>query len=199
MNANYLAAEATHNPILPIWQEVVVGLIAFGLLCLVLMRYVFPQMEKTFAARVDAIEGGIKRAEVAQAEANQLLEQYRGRVARRRGPPARHGRTVHRRARGGRYRGRPALMPSGVGRESYADALDKLTADTSKATAEELATIADEILSVAGLLRAEPRLRRALTDPSRRGEERADLLRGLLSGQLSKVTMDTLATLVRGR
>lgn len=90
-------------------------------------------------------------------------------------------------------------MPSGVGRESYADALDKLTADTSKATAEELATIADEILSVAGLLRAEPRLRRALTDPSRRGEERADLLRGLLSGQLSKVTMDTLATLVRGR
>jgi F-type H+-transporting ATPase subunit delta len=90
-------------------------------------------------------------------------------------------------------------MPSGVGRESYADALDKLTADTRKATAEELATIADEILSVAGLLRAEPRLRRALTDPSRRGEERADLLRGLLSGQLSKVTMDTLATLVRGR
>jgi F-type H+-transporting ATPase subunit delta len=90
-------------------------------------------------------------------------------------------------------------MPSGVGRESYADALDKLTAETSKATAEELATIADEILSVAGLLRAEPRLRRALTDPSRRGEERADLLRGLLSGKLSKVTMDTLATLVRGR
>jgi F-type H+-transporting ATPase subunit b len=89
LHANYLAAEATHNPILPIWQEVIVAIIAFGLLCLVLMRYVFPQMEKTFAARVDAIEGGIKRAEVAQAEANQLLEQYRAQLAEARTEAAR--------------------------------------------------------------------------------------------------------------
>jgi F-type H+-transporting ATPase subunit b len=85
----YLAAEAEHNPILPIWQEVVLGLISFGLLCFVLMRYVFPRMEKTFAARVDAIEGGIKRAEVAQAEANQLLEQYRAQLAEARTEAAR--------------------------------------------------------------------------------------------------------------
>jgi F-type H+-transporting ATPase subunit b len=89
MNANYLATEATHNPILPIWQEVVLGIISFGLLCFVLMRYVFPRMEKTFAARVDAIEGGIKRAEVAQAEANQLLEQYRAQLAEARTEAAR--------------------------------------------------------------------------------------------------------------
>jgi F-type H+-transporting ATPase subunit b len=78
-----LAAEggAVHNPILPIWQEIVVGTIAFGLLCFVLMKYVFPRMEQTFQARVDAIEGGIKRAEAAQAEANQLLEQYRAQLA----------------------------------------------------------------------------------------------------------------------
>jgi F-type H+-transporting ATPase subunit b len=71
----------THNPILPVWQEIVVGTIAFGLLCFVLMKYVFPRMEQTFQARVDAIEGGIKRAEAAQAEANQLLEQYRAQLA----------------------------------------------------------------------------------------------------------------------
>jgi F-type H+-transporting ATPase subunit b len=41
------------------------------------MKYVFPRMETTFRERVDAIEGGIKRAEEAQAEANRLLEQYR--------------------------------------------------------------------------------------------------------------------------
>jgi F-type H+-transporting ATPase subunit b len=77
-----LAEEATeHNPILPIWQEVLVGSIAFGLLCYVLMKYVFPRMEETFKARVDAIEGGIKRAEEAQAEANKLLEQYRAQLA----------------------------------------------------------------------------------------------------------------------
>ena len=83
-----LAAEDT-NPILPIWQEILVGSIAFAILCFVLMKYVFPIMEKTFAARVDAIEGGLKRAEVAQAEANQLLEQYRAQLAEARTEAAR--------------------------------------------------------------------------------------------------------------
>ena len=55
--------------------------IAFAVLCFVLMKFVFPRMEQTFQARVDAIEGGIKRAEAAQAEANQLLEQYRAQLA----------------------------------------------------------------------------------------------------------------------
>ncbi len=77
----FLAEGAEHNPIIPIWQEVVIGLIAFGILCFVLMKYVFPRMEETFRARVDAIEGGIKRAEEAQAEANRLLEQYKQQLA----------------------------------------------------------------------------------------------------------------------
>ena len=89
MHTIYLAAEAEHNPIIPLWQEIVLGVIAFGLLCFVLMRFVFPQMEKTFAARVDAIEGGIRRAEAAQAEANQLLEQYRAQLAEARTEAAR--------------------------------------------------------------------------------------------------------------
>ncbi|MBM7490563.1 F-type H+-transporting ATPase subunit b [Micromonospora luteifusca] len=78
-----LAAEGgeAHNPIIPLWQEVVVGSVAFIVLCFVLMKFVFPRMEQTFQARVDAIEGGIKRAEAAQAEANQLLEQYRAQLA----------------------------------------------------------------------------------------------------------------------
>ena len=46
-------------------------------------------MEKTFAARVDAIEGGIKRAEAAQAEANELLEQYKAQLAEARTEAAR--------------------------------------------------------------------------------------------------------------
>lgn len=79
----YIAAEGAteHNPILPLWQEIVVGSVAFAILCFVLMKFVFPRMEQTFQARVDAIEGGIKRAEVAQAEANQVLEQYRAQLA----------------------------------------------------------------------------------------------------------------------
>jgi F-type H+-transporting ATPase subunit b len=75
-----LAAE-THNPVLPIWQELVVGLIAFGVLFFVLWKFVFPRMEETFRARVDAIEGGIKRAEERQAEAQALFEQYKRQLA----------------------------------------------------------------------------------------------------------------------
>src|SRR3954471_11404242 len=93
MITTLLAEAATttekHNPIIPVWQEIILGLIAFGLLCFVLMKFVFPQMEKMFAARVDAIEGGIKRAEAAQAEANELLEQYRAQLAEARTEAAR--------------------------------------------------------------------------------------------------------------
>ena len=90
-------------------------------------------------------------------------------------------------------------MASSVSQQAYAKAVDKFGVDTSSASAAQLATIADEILSVAALLRAQPRLRRALTDPSRAGAQRAELLRSLLSGKLSEVTVDTLATLVTGR
>jgi F-type H+-transporting ATPase subunit b len=80
---HFLADEIPHdpNPVLPIWQEVVVGFIAFGLLCYVLMKYVWPRMEETFQARVDAIEGGIKRAEQRQAEADALFAQYQQQLA----------------------------------------------------------------------------------------------------------------------
>jgi F-type H+-transporting ATPase subunit delta len=90
-------------------------------------------------------------------------------------------------------------MPSPDSRRSYADAQEKLVADTGRATAAQLATVADEVLSVAGLLRAEPRLRRALTDPARSGEQRAQLLRGLLIGRVSEGAVDAMATLVSGR
>jgi len=90
-------------------------------------------------------------------------------------------------------------MASPESRVSYAKASDRLTANTRTATAAQLATVADEVLSVAGLLRAEPRLRRALTDPARSGEERAQLLRGLVAGKLAESTVGALTTLVSGR
>ncbi|RIV32665.1 F0F1 ATP synthase subunit B [Micromonospora radicis] len=77
-----LAAEGVeHHPLVPLWQELVIGTIAFALLCFVLLKFVMPRMEAMYQARVDAIEGGLKRAEAAQAEANQLLEQYRAQLA----------------------------------------------------------------------------------------------------------------------
>lgn len=88
----FLAQEEPHqtpNPILPIWQELVVGGISFAILAFVLMKFVFPRMETTFKARVDAIEGGIQRAEKAQAEANETLNQYKAQLAEARTEAAR--------------------------------------------------------------------------------------------------------------
>ena len=78
----------TPSPVLPIWQELVLGLISFGVLFFVLWKYVFPRMEQTFKARVEAIEGGIKRAEERQAEANALFEQYKQQLAEARNEAA---------------------------------------------------------------------------------------------------------------
>jgi F-type H+-transporting ATPase subunit b len=75
-----LAAEA-HNPLIPATSEIIIGLITFGILLFVLVKFVFPQMEKTFVARREAIEGGIARAEAMQAEAKAALEQYRAQLA----------------------------------------------------------------------------------------------------------------------
>lgn len=58
---------------------------------------------------------------------------------------------------------------------------------------------ADEILSFAGLLAREPRLRRALSDPSRSADDRASLVTGLLEGKLGDEATSLLAELARGR
>ena len=80
----YLATQTTQegpNPVVPVLGEIIIGLIAFGILVYVLMRFVWPRMEATFEARRDAIEGGIRRAEEAQEEARRLLADYRQQLA----------------------------------------------------------------------------------------------------------------------
>src|SRR4051812_15364706 len=77
---NILAA-TKENPLIPPWGEIIIGLIAFGLVVLVMMRLVAPRFEQVFRARREAIEGGIERAEAMQAEARAALEQYRAQLA----------------------------------------------------------------------------------------------------------------------
>lgn len=69
--------------------EVIVGLIAFGVLLFVLTKFVFPRMESMFQQRVEAIEGGLVKAEKAQAEAAALLSQYKAQLAEARTEAAR--------------------------------------------------------------------------------------------------------------
>ena len=85
---NILAAEETHNPLIPPLGEIVVGLIAFAIVFFVFAKYVAPRFEQVFQARREAIEGGIDRAEAMQAEAKAALEQYRAQLAEARGEAA---------------------------------------------------------------------------------------------------------------
>ena len=71
-----LASEEKVNPLVPHTAELVVGAIAFSLLFYVLRKFVVPMFEKAFEARTQAIQGGIERAEKAQAEAQRALTQY---------------------------------------------------------------------------------------------------------------------------
>ncbi|HEY2043717.1 MAG TPA: F0F1 ATP synthase subunit B [Jatrophihabitans sp.] len=81
MHLNYLAVSTEPNPLGFNVAELVLVLIVFGLLFYLVRKYVVPQFEKAFELRRDAIEGGIARAEEAQAEAARLLEQYKAQLA----------------------------------------------------------------------------------------------------------------------
>ena len=83
------AEEGEPSPLMPHLSELIVGLVAFALLFFFLRAKVFPLFEKTYAERREAIEGGITRAEEAQAEAQRALEQYRSQLADARGEAAR--------------------------------------------------------------------------------------------------------------
>jgi F-type H+-transporting ATPase subunit b len=68
-------------PILPHLGELIFGIVAFVILYVVVARKVVPRLEELFAERAAAIEGGMEKAEQAQAEAAAALEEYRSRLA----------------------------------------------------------------------------------------------------------------------
>ncbi|GAA4828729.1 F0F1 ATP synthase subunit B [Saccharopolyspora rosea] len=80
---------ASENPIVPNPAEIIVGLIAFLLLLFVLWKFAVPRFEKVYAERSERIEGGIAKAEAAQAEAQRTLEQYKAQLAEARAEAAR--------------------------------------------------------------------------------------------------------------
>lgn len=77
LNAAIMAAEEGSSPLIPNLWELLVTVVGFAVLMFIVIKYVMPAFEKTFAERTAAIEGGIARAEAAQAEANAALDQYK--------------------------------------------------------------------------------------------------------------------------
>lgn len=76
-----LAAEEAPNPVLPAPVEIIVGLVAFLILLWLLKKYAVPRFEKLYEERTAKIEGGIEKAEKAQAEAEAALAQYKAQLS----------------------------------------------------------------------------------------------------------------------
>ncbi|HET7475759.1 MAG TPA: F0F1 ATP synthase subunit B [Dermatophilaceae bacterium] len=73
--------EGAKLPILPHNAELIFGVVAFAILYVIVSRRVVPALEKAYAERTAAIEGGMNKAEDAQREAQATLEQYRAQLA----------------------------------------------------------------------------------------------------------------------
>ena len=68
-------------PLLPHPAEMIIGLIAFGIMYWIFATKIVPKMEAMYEERAAAIEGGMQQAEEAQAEAKAALEQYNAQLA----------------------------------------------------------------------------------------------------------------------
>ncbi|GAB3580401.1 F0F1 ATP synthase subunit B [Amycolatopsis endophytica] len=83
------AVLAADNPVVPDYVELGLGLVAFLVLLFLLAKFAVPRFEALFEARAEKIEGGIEKAEKAQAAAAEALNRYRGQLADARAEAAR--------------------------------------------------------------------------------------------------------------
>ncbi len=84
----FLAA-GSENPLIPTTAEFIIGTVVFLIIFGLLARVLMPRITKTLAERTELIEGGLARSDEAQAEAKQLLDQYREQLAEARHDAAR--------------------------------------------------------------------------------------------------------------
>ncbi len=70
------AAEAPHNPLVPGIPDLIWSAVVFLILLVFFWKMILPNVQKALDARAEIIEGGIKKAETAQAEAAAALDKY---------------------------------------------------------------------------------------------------------------------------
>ena len=75
------AGEADKLPVLPHTGALIFGFIAIAILYVIVQKKVVPNLEKAYADRTAAIEGGMHKAEEAQQQAQAALEQYKAQLA----------------------------------------------------------------------------------------------------------------------
>jgi F-type H+-transporting ATPase subunit b len=131
------ATEGT-NPLVPNPWEMLVVFAGFAVLMFIVVKYVVPMFEKTFAERAEAIEGGIAKAEKAQAEASAALEEYKQQL-------------TDARAEANRIREEARAE----GAQILADLKEKAAAESARITAQAHAAIQSERQAAVVSLRTE--------------------------------------------
>ena len=74
-------AAEPRNPLIPEIYDIIWSIVPFVIILFLFWKIVLPAMRKTLDARAELIEGGIKKAEIAQAEAAAALAQYTDQLA----------------------------------------------------------------------------------------------------------------------
>ena len=138
MHYAFLAKAVDDNPLLPTVPDLIYGGLAFILVLVVFIRLVVPRLNAALDARRDAIEGGLKRAEEAQAGAQDALAQYSAQLAEGRAEAAR----IREEARD-------------EAKVIRAELIEQATADAARITANAKAAIESERQSALVSLRSE--------------------------------------------
>ncbi|GAA1781655.1 F0F1 ATP synthase subunit B [Pseudarthrobacter sulfonivorans] len=132
------ATEGETNPLVPNVWEMGVVLVGFAVLMFIVVKFIVPMFEKTFAERAEAIEGGIAKAEKAQAEASAALEEYKQQLTDARAEANR----IREEARG-------------EGAQILADLKEKAAAESARITAQAHVQIESERQAAVVSLRSE--------------------------------------------
>ncbi len=69
------------SPLALEWPEVIASLVFIAILTFIITKYVVPRFEATYAERTEAIQGGMEKAEKAQAEAEAALREYQAQLS----------------------------------------------------------------------------------------------------------------------
>ena len=75
------AVDEAPNPIIPEWNEVIWGGLAFLILFVLMAKFAYPAVKKAMDDRAAKIQGDIDAAETAKSEAEQLRADYDAKLA----------------------------------------------------------------------------------------------------------------------
>jgi F-type H+-transporting ATPase subunit b len=83
------AAEGEHSPLIPEWADIIWSLVVVVVIAVVFMKVALPKFQAVLDERAEKIEGGLAKAELAQAAADEAREQGEALLAEARHDAAR--------------------------------------------------------------------------------------------------------------